>query len=69
MKQVDENEYTYLAILELDEINPFATNVLHDILRYGAEIIDWRVDELKNRQDAKKDIDDVWGFPSKGDID
>ena len=77
MKEVDENEYTYLGILELDEIKEHemkikvtaeykgrlrlilksklnGKNKIQTIntwavalLRYGAEIINWKLDELE----------------------
>ena len=77
MKEVDENGYTYLGVLELDEIKVHEMKIkvaaeykrrlrlilkskLNDknkiqtvntwavaLLRYGARIINWKVDELK----------------------
>ena len=36
------------------------------LLRYGAAIINWKVDVLKkNGQNEEKDLDDVWGPSSK----
>ena len=36
------------------------------LLRYGAGIINWKVDEFKkNGQNDEKDFDDVWGTSSK----
>ena len=96
MKEVDENGYTYLGILELDEIKELemknkitveykrrlrlilksklnGKNKIQAIntwavamLRYGAGIINWKVDELKkNGQNNEKDFDDLWGPSSK----
>ena len=96
MKEVDENGYTYLGILELDEIKEHemknkitveykrrlrlilksklnGKNKIQAIntwavamLRYGAGIINWKVDELKkNGQNNEKDFDDLWGPSSK----
>ena len=77
MKEVDENGYTYLGILDLDKIKEHEMNIkvraeynrrlrlilksklngknktqaintsVVALLRYGAGIIDWKVDELK----------------------
>ena len=96
VKEVDENGYTYLGILELDEIKEhemknkvtaeykrrlrlilksklIGKNKIQAIntwavalLRYGAGIINWKVDELKkNRHNDEKDFDGVWGPSSK----
>ena len=96
MKEVDENGYTDLGILELDEIKELemknkitveykrrlrlilksklnGKNKIQAIntwavamLRYGAGIINWKVDELKkNGQNNEKDFDDLWGPSSK----
>ena len=96
IKEVDENEYTYLGILELVEIkehemkNKVTTEykrrlrlILNSklngknkiqaintwavaLLRYGAGIINWKVDELKkNGQNDEKNFDDVWVPSSK----
>ena len=89
-KKVDENGYTYLGILELDDIKDHekknkvtaeykrrlrlilksklnGKNKIQAIntwavalLRYGAGIINWNVNELKkNGQNNEKDFDDV----------
>ena len=77
MKELDENGYTYLGILELDEIKEHEMKIKVTaeykrrlrlilksklngknkiqaintwsvaLLRYGAEVINWKVDELK----------------------
>ena len=96
MKEVDENGYTYLGILELDEIKEHEMKIKVTaeykrrlrlilksklngknkiqaintwavaLLRYGAGIINWKVDELKkNGQNHGKDFDDVWGASSR----
>ena len=47
---------------EIQAINTWAVA----LLRYGAGIINWKVDELKkNGQNHGKDFDDVWGASSR----
>ena len=47
---------------EIQAINTWAVA----LLRYGAGIINWKVDELKkNGQNHGKDFDDVWGVSSR----
>ena len=96
IEEVDENRYTYIGILELDEIKEHEMKIkvtaLYKrrlrlllkpklngkkkiqainswavaLLRYGAGIINWKVDELKkNGQNHGKDFDDVWGASSR----
>ena len=100
MKEVDENGYTYLGILELDEIKEHEmkikvtaeykrrlrlilksklngknkiqaiNNWTVALLRYGAGIINWIVDELKKMDRTTTKTLTVYGaFHSKSDID
>ena len=84
MKEVDENGYTYLGILELDEIKEHEMKIkvtaeykrrlrlilksklngknkiqaintwVVALLRYGAGIVNWKVDELKKMDRTKR---------------
>ena len=100
MKEVDENGYTYLGILELAEIKEYemkhkvtaeykrrlrlilksklnGMNKIQAIntwavvlLRYGAGIINWKVDELKQMDRTTRKILRMYGAPHpKSDID
>ena len=100
MKEVDENGYTYLGKLELDEIKEHkmknkdtavykrrlrlilksklnGKNKIQAIntwevalLRYGAGIIDWTVDELKKMDRTTRKTLNMYGtLHSKSDID
>ena len=100
MKEVDENGYTYLGILELDEIkeHEMKINVTAEykrklrlilksklngknkiqaintwvaaLLRYGAEIINWKVDELKKTDRTMRKTLMMYGaLHPKSDID
>ena len=100
MKEVDENGYTYLGILELDEIkehemkikvtaeykrrlrlilkselngkNKIQANITWEValLRYGAGIINWKVDELKKMdRTMRKTLTMYRALHLKSDID
>ena len=100
MKEVDENGYTYLGILELDEIKDHEmknkvtagykrrlslilksklngknkiqaiNNWAVALLRYGAGIINWKVDELKKMDRTTKKTLTMYGaLHPKSDID
>ena len=100
MKELDENGYTYLGILEFDEIkehkmkNKVTTdykrrlrlilksklNVKNEIqaintravalLRYGAGIINWKLDELKRTdKTTRKTLTMYWALHPWNDID
>ena len=100
MKEVDENGYTYLGILELDEIKEHEMKIkvtaeykrrlrlilksklngknkiqaintwVAALLRYGAEIINWKVDELKKTDRTMRKTLMMYGaLHPKSDID
>ena len=100
MKEVDENGYTYLGILELDEIKEHEIKIKVTaeykrrlrlilksklngknkiqaintwavaLLRYGAEIINWKVDELKKTDKTMRKTLMMYGaLHPKSDID
>ena len=100
MKEVDENRYTYLGILEMGEIKAHemkikvtaeyksrltlilksklnGKNNVQEIntwavalLRYGAGIINWKVDELKKMErTTRKALAMYRSFYLKSDID
>ena len=92
MKEVDENGYTYLGILELDEIKEHEMKIKVTaeykrrlrlilksklngknkiqaintwavaLLRYGAGIINWKVDELKKMDRTTRKTLTMYGF-------
>ena len=100
MKEVDENGYTYLGILELDEIKEHEMKIKVTteykrrlrlilkprlngknkvqaintwavaLLRYGAGIINWKVDELKKLDRTRRKTLTMYGvLHPKSDID
>ena len=101
MKELDENGYTYLGILELDEIKEHEMKIkvtaeykrrlrlilksklngknkiqaintwVVALLRYGAGIINWKVDELKKMDTTTRKTLMVYGdlHPKSDNID
>ena len=100
MKEVDENGYTYLGILELDEIKEHEMKIKVTaeykrrlrlilksklngknkiqaintwavaLLRYGAGIINWKIDELKKmNRTTRKTLTMYGALHPKSDID
>ena len=72
MKEVDEKRHTYLGILELngkDEIQAINTCAVA-LLRYGAGIINWKVDKLtKIDRTTRKTLTMYGVLHPKSDID